>query len=54
MSVIETHIKYECRKCKKITNQIERIVTDNLPGHVKVLQCTQCAKMGVCVMEDKQ
>ena len=44
-------IRYECRKCKKITEQIERIITDNLPDHVKVLQCTRCGVMGVCLLE---
>ena len=44
-------IKYECRTCKKITDQLERIVTDNLPPHVKVLECTVCGIMGVCLME---
>ncbi len=46
-----TTYKYECRKCKKITDQIERIITDNLPPHVKTLQCTKCGIMGVCLME---
>ena len=44
-------IRYECRKCKKVTNQIERIITDNLPPYVKVLQCTQCGIMGVCLLD---
>ncbi len=26
-----TIYKYECRACKKVTDQIERIITDNLP-----------------------
>lgn len=43
-------INFECRKCKKITSQIERIVTNNLPPNVKVLQCTVCGCMGVCLM----
>jgi CRISPR/Cas system-associated exonuclease Cas4 (RecB family) len=45
--------KYECRKCKKVTDQIERIITDNLPPHVKTLQCTKCGVMGVCLMESQ-
>jgi len=45
-------IRYECRKCKKITEQIERIITDNLPDHVRVLQCTRCGVMGVCMMHE--
>ena len=46
-------IRFECRSCKKITEQIERIVTDNLPPNVKTLQCTKCGVMGVCLMEAK-
>jgi hypothetical protein len=44
-------IRFDCRSCKKITEQIERIVTDNLPPNVKVLQCTKCGCMGVCLIE---
>ena len=43
-------IRFECRSCKKITEQIERIVTNNLPPNVKVLQCTLCSKMSVCLL----
>ncbi len=46
-------IKYECRKCKKVTDQIERIITDNLPPNVKTLQCIKCGCMSVCLMEGK-
>ncbi len=46
-----TTYKFECRKCKKVTDQIERIITDNLPPNVKTLQCTKCGVMGVCLME---
>ena len=46
-------IKYECRKCKKVTDQIERIITDNLPPNVKTLQCTKCGVMGVCLVGDQ-
>ena len=45
------YIRFECRKCKKITNQVERIVTDNLPPNVKVLECSVCGIMGVCLLE---
>jgi len=45
------YIRFECRKCKKITNQLERIVTDNLPPNVKVLECIVCGIMGVCLLE---
>ncbi len=51
MQGLMTTYKYECRKCKKVTDQIERIITDNLPPHVKTLQCTKCGIMGVCLME---
>ena len=46
-------IKYECRKCAKKTDQIERIVTDNLPPNIKVLQCCVCSYMSVCLMADE-
>ena len=45
------YIRFECRKCKKVTNQLERIVTDNLPPNVKVLECGVCGVMGVCLLE---
>ena len=47
-----TIYKYECRPCKKVTDQIERIITDNLPPYVKTLQCTKCGVMGVCMVEE--
>ena len=43
-------IRFECRKCGKVTDQLERIVTDNLPPNVKVLQCSVCGAMGVCLL----
>ena len=43
--------KTKCRLCGKITEHIERVVTDNLPPYVKTLQCTKCGVMGVCLME---
>lgn len=45
-------LRFNCRPCKKVTDQIEQMVTDNLPANVKVLQCTVCGIMGVCQMED--
>ena len=48
---MSNYIRFECRKCKKITNQVERIVTDNLPPNVKVLECSVCGIMGVCLLE---
>jgi CRISPR/Cas system-associated exonuclease Cas4 (RecB family) len=47
-----TMYKYECRPCKKVTDQIERIITDNLPPYVKTLQCTKCGTLGVCMVEE--
>ena len=47
-----TIYKYECRPCKKVTDQIERIITDNLPPYVKTLQCTKCGVIGVCLVEE--
>jgi uncharacterized Zn finger protein len=44
-------LKYECRLCKKKTTQIVRIVTDNLPPNVKVLECTSCGVMGVAMLD---
>ena len=44
-------LRFECRICKKITNQIERIVTDNLPPNVKVLECLRCGVLGVCLFD---
>jgi hypothetical protein len=44
--------KSNCRLCGKITEHIERVVTDNLPPYVKTLQCVKCGVMGVVLMED--
>jgi len=44
-------ILHECRLCKKITRQIIRVVTDNLPPNVHVLECTVCSVMGVALVE---
>ena len=43
--------KTKCRLCDKVTDHIERIVTDNLPPNVKVLECSVCGIMGVCLLE---
>ena len=45
-------ISYSCRHCGKVTDQLERIVSDNLPSNVKVLQCIVCSYMSVCLMVD--
>ena len=47
---MSAYIRFECRKCGKVTDQLERIVTDNLPPNVKVLQCKVCSKMSVCLL----
>ena len=47
-----TTYKYECRKCKKDTDQIERIITDNLPPYVKTLHSTKYGIIGVCMVEE--
>ena len=45
-------IRFQCRHCAKVTDQLERIVSDNLPANVKVLQCITCSFMSVCLMVD--
>ena len=47
-------LSYECRKCGRKTLQLVRIVTDNLPANVKVLECTVCSIMGVALMENHE
>ena len=44
--------KTKCRLCDKVTDHIERIVTNNLPPNVKTLECVKCGVMGVVMMED--
>ena len=43
-------IEFECRKCKKVTNQVIHKVIDNLPPGVEVIQCTKCEVMGVALV----
>lgn len=45
-------LKTSCRICKRVTEHVERIVTDNLPAYVKVLECLKCGVNGVVMMED--
>lgn len=40
--------------CKKITQHRERIVTNNLPPNVAVLECSVCSVMGVVMLEDTE
>jgi hypothetical protein len=42
-------LKFECRRCKRETLQVERKETDLLPPVVKTLECTVCGVMGVCL-----
>lgn len=44
--------KTSCRICKKKTDHVERIVTENLPAYIKTLECLRCGVMGVVLMED--
>jgi hypothetical protein len=43
-------IEFECRKCKKVTKQLIRKVTNNLPDGVEVIQCTKCEFMGIALI----
>lgn len=47
-------LDYNCRICQRLTKQRERVVTNNLPPNVKVLECTVCSTMGICLMEDSK
>jgi hypothetical protein len=44
-------LRYECRIEKKLTVQTIRIVTDNLPPYVHVIQCNSCGVMGVAKVD---
>ena len=46
-------ISYVCRKCSKMTRHLIRIVTENLPPNVKVLECSTCGVMGVALVDEK-
>ena len=46
-------LPYQCRKCKKLTIHMIRIVTDNLPPYVKVLECSVCSVMGIGVIDEE-
>jgi hypothetical protein len=43
----------KCRICKKVVEHHERIVTDNLPDHVAVLECTGCGALGINLVETR-
>jgi hypothetical protein len=36
--------------CKKETEQLIRVITDNLPDHVKTIQCCVCTTMTVALI----
>lgn len=40
-------IQFECRKCKKTTQQLIVRITDLLPHGVETIQCTVCSCMTV-------
>ena len=40
-------LRYKCRVCKKETEQLVRVITDNLPENVKTIQCCVCSTMTV-------
>ena len=43
-------LQFECRKCKKVTTQLIRVITDNLPENVKTIQCCVCSTMTVALI----
>jgi hypothetical protein len=45
-------LRYNCRMCKKETEQLIRVITDNLPDHVKTIQCCVCSTMTVALIGD--
>jgi hypothetical protein len=50
-----TSLIYKCRNCAKETKQFVRIVTDNLPPNVHVLECSICSftSIGLAVIESE-
>lgn len=40
-------LQFECRMCKKKTNQLIVRITDLLPPGVETIQCTVCSSMTV-------
>ena len=43
-----------CRVCKIKTSHVIRIVTENLPPNVKVVECFKCGVMGIALIDDKE
>ena len=45
------YIEAKCRKCRKATLQLERVVSDHLPPNVKCLQCTRCGLLDITLLD---
>lgn len=45
-------LRFKCRICKKETEQLIRVITDNLPPNVKTIQCCVCSTMTVARIGD--
>jgi hypothetical protein len=43
-------LRFKCRVCKKETEQLIRVITDNLPANVKTIQCCVCSTMTVAMI----
>ena len=43
-------LRFKCRVCKKETEQLVRVITDNLPPNVKTIQCRVCSTMTVAMI----
>ena len=43
-------LRFKCRVCKKETQQLIRVITDNLPENVKTIQCCVCSTMTVALI----
>lgn len=43
-------LRFKCRVCKKETEQLIRVITDNLPPNVKTIQCCVCSTMTVAMI----
>jgi hypothetical protein len=43
-------LRFKCRVCKKETEQLIRVITDNLPENVKTIQCCVCSTMTVAMI----
>jgi len=43
-------LRFNCRVCKKETEQLVRVITNNLPPNVKTIQCCVCSTMTVAMI----